>query len=1339
MTKNTLLKSRMGLTPPNWLLISLLLFMVNISVVKGQQTCSTALPVFIQGCSASQFVMPQDSSNYWLAFNPTSVNLKMRFYTANHLFDNNVSLNLFSGTCDSLTLLASSYANDTLNAINLDTNATYYIRLSKNIPDNIDVIIEKIDLSFCPSILVIEPSEYDYCCGETINLSITNVSNNEGGHNGCIAVYYSLLNCQDQTQTNWTYIGNAVFNYPNGAFSLSFTPPCIEGEEETQIFLGWSFLDIPSGISNPHQWCNDHYGQMCVNCNFHNCAPITLHQPIVTITADPNPICLGEFSSLTAHGASSYFWSNGFSVNPITVHPMTTTTYSVTGTDEYGCTGSSSVVVNVTDPKPEFSTFPNPLCLGDEVQFTDLSSCQVGISSWLWQFGDGSTSNLQNPTHTYLAPGNYVVYLTITNLNGHILSVHHNVKVSALPDAPIITGHFNDCDGLTQVYFISNYQPNYMQYKWSIDPASGIFLTSGSNIVVSTLDNQTITWSAPLTQPMPIVVTACNMKTQCCSTDTFYAYPCCTKTADINIINDDISSDLTITNKVVKIEGFCKVSASVIFDGCRILMGGGSVLEIDDNSNISIINSSTVMACSNYMWDGIHMIESNSYLKVENSTIKDAMNAVVSNNCAAYSITGSTFDLNYRNVIVKPCNQDFGGTIIGSTFKCSSPATMRFPHIGHRTFSGLEASKVNMIHIGQPLLLNNTNTFANLSSGIILTTTSAVICNNHFKNIQQMLGQPLNPAIQVSGSSNYTYGQPYLTIGGPAVEDGNTFTNCMYGINLKYGNKSIIQNNSFSSTSAPVYYAFCSNDAATYIINNTMVNATTAISAYRNNKSYNEITNNTIKWNGNGLPGTAIKVESVLSLSETFNISFNSITRARTGIFTNSLRNSIIRENDIKFETGSSLITAYGIHITGGEAMTVYGNIITGPAQAQNFSFGISISMCSKADVQCNVVEKCEQGLNFNGSMPSTVFRNTLRKNYYGLTLSNGGLIGPQGSMTYPSDNTWKLNSYDAWSFYSYGDQSPFFVRTSLPYPGNVAVFNPDFNPNYFSGTGFIALTKMLGANGNPIPCQLTSQGTSFQQSFMRKVVDNQIPYDLYPQSEAWEAKKGVFSILKSDSLLIYQADSVLSEFADSMRLSSIEMLENAIELYSANSIDSAQILNHLMQTTEFPEQNMKIVNNISFRDDSVALQYSPFEISELQFLASMCPYEYGPAVFVARSLLAPIDTTIYHNNCETFTSTIPDRSLTDETASPMDEFFELKMNPNPASNFVSVQINTQQQQSCHWQIISIDGKSVLLSGIVTSNTQDNIDVSMIENGVYLFAVNDDFGNSQTMRLVIIR
>jgi len=54
-----------------------------------------------------------------------------------------------------------------------------------------------------------------------------------------------------------------------------------------------------------------------------------------------------------------------------------------------------------------------------EVNFTDLSaSGHTAIIEWFWDFGDGNTSTLQNPTHTFENLGHYTVSLTVTDENG---------------------------------------------------------------------------------------------------------------------------------------------------------------------------------------------------------------------------------------------------------------------------------------------------------------------------------------------------------------------------------------------------------------------------------------------------------------------------------------------------------------------------------------------------------------------------------------------------------------------------------------------------------------------------------------------------------------------------------------------------------------------------------------------------------------------------------------------------------------------------------------------------------------------------------------------------------
>ena len=68
------------------------------------------------------------------------------------------------------------------------------------------------------------------------------------------------------------------------------------------------------------------------------------------------------------------------------------------------------------DPTAYFTADTTSGYLPLAVQFSDESSQGTGaIQQWLWDFGDGNTSAVQNPYHSYLLPGTYTVSLTITN------------------------------------------------------------------------------------------------------------------------------------------------------------------------------------------------------------------------------------------------------------------------------------------------------------------------------------------------------------------------------------------------------------------------------------------------------------------------------------------------------------------------------------------------------------------------------------------------------------------------------------------------------------------------------------------------------------------------------------------------------------------------------------------------------------------------------------------------------------------------------------------------------------------------------------------------------------
>jgi hypothetical protein len=96
-----------------------------------------------------------------------------------------------------------------------------------------------------------------------------------------------------------------------------------------------------------------------------------------TVTVNPNPtidagvndtVCLGSSTAITAVGAFSYVWTADPSLSSTTIpsptaSPTVTTTYTVTGTDVNGCTGTDNVTILVP---PTFTLTPtainNMLC-----------------------------------------------------------------------------------------------------------------------------------------------------------------------------------------------------------------------------------------------------------------------------------------------------------------------------------------------------------------------------------------------------------------------------------------------------------------------------------------------------------------------------------------------------------------------------------------------------------------------------------------------------------------------------------------------------------------------------------------------------------------------------------------------------------------------------------------------------------------------------------------------------------------------------------------------------------------------------------------------------------------
>ncbi len=133
--------------------------------------------------------------------------------------------------------------------------------------------------------------------------------------------------------------------------------------------------------------------------------------------------------SMTGPNFTTYLWNFGpnASIPSSTNLDVNGVVFDIFGTFPITLTASfNSCTESVThsvfifrEPTLNFRVEPGPRCVPALVQFTDLSVADSPIS-YLWNFGDGGTSTLQNPSHLYTEVGIYSVSLNITTAEGCI-------------------------------------------------------------------------------------------------------------------------------------------------------------------------------------------------------------------------------------------------------------------------------------------------------------------------------------------------------------------------------------------------------------------------------------------------------------------------------------------------------------------------------------------------------------------------------------------------------------------------------------------------------------------------------------------------------------------------------------------------------------------------------------------------------------------------------------------------------------------------------------------------------------------------------------------------------
>lgn len=178
----------------------------------------------------------------------------------------------------------------------------------------------------------------------------------------------------------------------------------------------------------------------------------------------------------------------------------------ITETTAHGCTGTTEIPITIL-PAPHASFTTADICLGNEAVFTDQST--GNIANWYWDFGDGTSSTYQFPTHLYTSPGTYDVTLIVSaSLSFQTPPLYSNlgcsddttitITVDQNPGPPIV------CPGTVCAGDVETYTTPAVagaSYQWTV---TGGTVTSGGG----TSDNEVIVqWGSGPVGTITLLVT----------------------------------------------------------------------------------------------------------------------------------------------------------------------------------------------------------------------------------------------------------------------------------------------------------------------------------------------------------------------------------------------------------------------------------------------------------------------------------------------------------------------------------------------------------------------------------------------------------------------------------------------------------------------------------------------------------------------------------------------------------------------------------------------------------------------------------------------------------------
>ena len=188
------------------------------------------------------------------------------------------------------------------------------------------------------------------------------------------------------------------------------------------------------------------------------CAPLSISLKTKTDLPVNYTWDLGDGTIVNSNDSSySHTYNAGFFVPKVIIQ------------DRIGCTGFilGNDTIKSLGSNPNFGADKTLICDSAWVQFVDSTFASDTITSYTWDFGDGSGSSLSNPAHFYNKPGSYTVQLKVNTQNNCSNTKIKSRFIQVIPSPQIqISGDTSYCNPATVRLSIQHLNPDTSTIAW---------------------------------------------------------------------------------------------------------------------------------------------------------------------------------------------------------------------------------------------------------------------------------------------------------------------------------------------------------------------------------------------------------------------------------------------------------------------------------------------------------------------------------------------------------------------------------------------------------------------------------------------------------------------------------------------------------------------------------------------------------------------------------------------------------------------------------------------------------------------------------------------------------